>query len=371
MVGADATPTVTPPLVALAGDHPLPGLRSLAAAQALADECARVRSGDHALVLLSGGASSLVAAPVAPLSAHDLVALFDLLHRAGLDIHAMNLVRKRVVQWGAGRLALALARSGARVDALLVSDVPGDDPADVASGPCTPDPSTAAEIRALLREADLLARAPAVLVALLDDVERGAADETPKPGHPAFDAVTTRVIGSNALAVAAAVARARALGLHADADPHRCGARRHDAAWRSPTRCSRAPTPDARAAWCGAARRRCAATAAGPPTARGRGSAAAARSSPSRRPSASRARAMPERRVTLLAAGTDGRDGPTDAAGAFADAALWDAIARAGHDPALALARHDAHPALDAAGALLRAGPTGTNVMDVVIGVVR
>ena len=74
--------------------------------------------------------------------------------------------------------------------------------------------------------------------------------------------------------------------------------------------------------------------------------------------------------ITLLAAGTDGRDGPTDAAGATVDGATWDRIRAAGRDPAADLARHDAYRALDAAGALLRTGPTGTNVMDVVIGVV-
>jgi hydroxypyruvate reductase len=73
--------------------------------------------------------------------------------------------------------------------------------------------------------------------------------------------------------------------------------------------------------------------------------------------------------VALLAAGTDGRDGPTDAAGAIVDGATWSAIARAGRDPARDLAAHDAYPALDAAAALIRTGLTGTNVMDVVIGV--
>jgi hydroxypyruvate reductase len=76
-------------------------------------------------------------------------------------------------------------------------------------------------------------------------------------------------------------------------------------------------------------------------------------------------------RVTLLAAGTDGRDGPTDAAGAFADGSLWEEIARRGPDPERALARHESYDALDAVGALLRRGQTGTNVMDVVIGVVE
>jgi glycerate 2-kinase len=74
--------------------------------------------------------------------------------------------------------------------------------------------------------------------------------------------------------------------------------------------------------------------------------------------------------IALLAAGTDGRDGPTDAAGAMVAGSTWDAIARAGGNPAAALARHDAYTALARAGALVRTGPTGTNVMDVVIALV-
>jgi hydroxypyruvate reductase len=77
------------------------------------------------------------------------------------------------------------------------------------------------------------------------------------------------------------------------------------------------------------------------------------------------------RRITLLAAGTDGRDGPTDAAGAFADATVWQAIRDSGRSPELALAQHDSYVVLDAVGALHRRGLTGTNVMDVVIGVIE
>jgi hydroxypyruvate reductase len=77
------------------------------------------------------------------------------------------------------------------------------------------------------------------------------------------------------------------------------------------------------------------------------------------------------RQITLLAAGTDGRDGPTDAAGAFADASVWNAIRDSGRAPELALAQHDSYVALDAVGALHRRGLTGTNVMDVVIGVIE
>jgi hydroxypyruvate reductase len=73
--------------------------------------------------------------------------------------------------------------------------------------------------------------------------------------------------------------------------------------------------------------------------------------------------------ITILAAGSDGRDGPTDAAGAFADAGTWNAIQRAGHDPSLALEGHDSYRALDAADSLFRTGLTGTNVMDIVVGI--
>jgi hydroxypyruvate reductase len=77
------------------------------------------------------------------------------------------------------------------------------------------------------------------------------------------------------------------------------------------------------------------------------------------------------KRITLLAAGTDGRDGPTDASGAFADASLWQHVRESGADPGTALAQHTSHAALDAAHALLRRGPTGTNVMDLVLAVVE
>lgn len=377
--GTPAASTAIAPLATLAGDHPLPGARSFHAAQALALESVRAHAGERAIVLLSGGATSLVAAPVPPLTPNDLVDLFDLLHRSGLDIHAMNVVRKRVTRWGAGRLAVALARQGVPVDALLVSDVPGDDPADIGSGPCAPDPSTAAEVRALLRDAALLSRVPASVAALLDDVERGAASETPKPGDPAFDAVTTRVIGDNTHAISAAVTRARMLGHRATADSSPL---RGEAA-SCGVKVAEALLSRAEAGWTG-----CVVWGGETTVRRGGGGGeggGGARAGPTDSAglggrcqelalaaSGRLARGGPAAtRVTLLAAGTDGRDGPTDAAGAFADAGVWDAILRAGLDPARALARHDAHPALDAAGALLRVGPTGTNVMDVVIGVVR
>ena len=99
-------------------------------------------------VLLSGGATSLLAAPVDGLTPAELTALYHLLLGSGLDITAMNRIRKRFSRWGGGRLAQALAP--ARVRVLVVSDVIGDDLASIASGPCVPDPATAADVRHLL-----------------------------------------------------------------------------------------------------------------------------------------------------------------------------------------------------------------------------
>lgn len=367
VVALEVGPVPHPAVVAVRGDHPRPDAASWAAARLLGARASAVGAGHRALVLLSGGATSLVAAPAPGFAEQDLGRLFDLLQRSGLDIRAMNVVRRRFTQWGGGRLALALAP--ARVDVLVISDVPGDDPSDVASGPCAPDGATAADVRQILDAANLSARVPAAMRAHLDAVVRGDAAETPKAGHPAFRRVATRVIGSNRLAVDAAVACARRLGHGAEAcattldgDAARCGATlaevllaRAQAGWRGclvwggETTVERAePGPSGATPALGG---RCQELAL-----------AAARRLAAGGPAAER--------VALLAAGTDGRDGPTDAAGAFADAAVWDAVARAGHDPERALAHHASYAALDAAGALHRRGATGTNVMDVVIGLV-
>ena len=144
VIAPDERPSPYPAITALAGDHPIPARRSLAAAQRIGELAAGVRGDDVTLVLISGGATSLIGAPLRGMAEADLVHLYELLIGSGLDIREMNAVRKRFARWGAGRLAAALAP--ARTHALLVSDVEGDDPADIASGPCTPDPNTVHDV---------------------------------------------------------------------------------------------------------------------------------------------------------------------------------------------------------------------------------
>ena len=350
-------------LTAVRGDHPEPGEGSLAAARALAEAAARIPADDEVWVLLSGGATSLLAAPVDGVSPEELRALYALLLGSGLDITAMNRIRKRFSRWGGGRLAQALAP--ARVRVFAVSDVIGDDLASIGSGPCVPDPATAAEVRRLLEDARLWDRVPGAARRALLASEAGETAETPKPGDRAFARVTLELVASNRLAVEAAARRAVELGLHAEVVDTPLGGEAGAAGARIAAtllqHCHRPGNPQQ-------APRRCIVWGGEttvtlgdtPPGLGGRCQELAL--------SAARVLAGAPAPVALLAAGTDGRDGPTDAAGAVVDGGTWAAIAAAGRDPARDLAAHDAYHALDAARALLRTGLTGTNVMDVVVG---
>jgi glycerate 2-kinase len=354
-----------PALQLAVGDHPEPGPRSFAAAEALAATARKVKPEDQAWVLLSGGATSLLGAPVDGVKPEHITTLYSLLLGSGLDITAMNRIRKRFSRWGAGRLAAALAPAPVRV--FVVSDVIGDDLASIASGPCVPDPSTAGEIRGALERAELWDRIPAPLRDRVAEVQEGRAPETPKPGDPAFAQVETRLIASNHLALEAASARASKLGLTPQLmqpvlSGEAAAAGRHvaDAVLRYRQGSGSQPAPSRSCLIWGGETTVTLSPAGGGRGGRSQELALAA--------SQVLAEAPAHLSPTILAGGTDGRDGPTDAAGAVVDRTTWDGIRRKGRDPARDLAGHDAYPALDAVGALLRPGLTGTNVMDVVFG---
>ena len=371
VVSPERQPALGSTISTLLGDHPIPGRQSLAAAERIGELASGLRGDDEALVLISGGATSLIGAPLPGMRDADLVALYELLLGSGLDIREMNVVRKRFARWGAGRLAVALAP--ARTHALIISDVESDDPADIASGPCTPDPNSAHDVIAILERTRLLDRIAEPMREYLAAVARGTIPETPRAINPAFARVTTRIIGSNRLSTEAAARRAQELSLPVinhgsvltgdaaqlgDALASSLLERARDGwrgcvIWGGETTVQLGVSDSADDAGDGAplgGRCQELALAAGRILAEG-GDAA--------------------RRITLLAAGTDGRDGPTDAAGAFADASLWDAVRASGRSPERSLARHESYVALDAAGALHRRGHTGTNVRDVVIAVLE
>ena len=368
VVGPSPEPSPHPSLRVVPGDHPEPGAGSLAAAEALRKVAAQVAPDDEVWVLLSGGTTSLVGAPEQGLSPAELTGLYGLLLGSGLDITAMNRIRKRFSRWGGGRLARALAP--ARVRVYAVSDVIGDDLASIGSGPCVPDPTTAAEVRLLLEDARLWDRLPQSARRLVTAVEAGEKEETPKPGDQAFARVSVELIASNGLALEAAAKRAAELGLAPviataplAGEAAAAGASvaalllQHCGHGRIPQPEGGAPVPARCLIW------------GGETTVTLGSSAGLGGRCQELALAAARVLAGAGPGTALLAAGTDGRDGPTDAAGAIVDGDTWDAIRRAGRRPERDLGAHDAYHALDAAHALLRPGLTGTNVMDVVIGI--
>jgi hydroxypyruvate reductase len=376
VVAPELAPSPHATITSLAGDHPLPGHRSFAAAQRIGELAAGMRSDDVALVLISGGATSLIGAPLRGMMEADLIHLYELLLGSGLDLREMYAVRKRFGRWGAGRLAVALAP--ARTVALLISDVESDDPADIASGPCSPDPNSVHDVIAILQRTGLYGRIAPSMREYLTAVARKTIPETPRATHPAFAHVSTRIIGSNRLSTEAAARRAAELshavvnhGSVLTGDAARCGAtlassllERARDGWRGCV------------VWGGETTVQLGAGSPGAHDGTGGATAGAPLGGRCQELALSASRVLAEggeaaRGITLLAAGTDGRDGPTDAAGAFADASVWEAIRASGRSPEHSLARHDSYVVLDAVGALHRRGHTGTNVRDVVIAVVE
>lgn len=365
IVAPDEAPSPYPTIVSLRGDHPLPGRHSFEAAAKIGEIASGRRSSDVAIVLLSGGASSLIGAPVRAISESDFVVLQELLLGSGLDIAAMNMVRKRFSRWGAGRLALALAP--ATTHCLAISDVAGDDLSVIGSGPCIPDGSTVADVANLLHKANLFGRLPAACREYLTGVTRGTVPETPAKAHPAFAHITGRVIMNNRLALDGVAAKAEELRLTASIAPERLegeAARAGEAIARSLIAAASQGANNACLAWGGETT----VTLSG-------SSGATIVGGRCQELALAAARVLHQAGadaagIALLAAGTDGRDGATDAAGAIVDHTTWTAVSEGGREPANALSAHESYKALRAASALIPRRDTGTNVNDVVVGVI-
>ena len=365
IVGPDDAPSPYPTIQSLRGDHPVPGRNSFEAAARIADVASGRRGTDVALVLLSGGATSLVGAPVRGIPEADFVALHELLLGSGLEIAAMNVVRKRFSRWAAGRLALALAP--AATHCLAVSDVQGDEPSVIGSGPCVADSTGVQEVTEILQRANLLSRAPQSVREYLAAVARRTIPETPARGHPAFAHVAVRIIGNNAVARDGAAAAARAQGFDAHIVPDWLSgeaARLGESIARDLITRRAHGEAGACVVWGGEPTVTLTGTAA---TTAGGGRCQELALAASR---VLRQAGEAATGIALLAAGTDGRDGATDAAGAIVDGATWAAIADAGVNPAHALAEHRSYAALRAANALIPRRDTGTNVNDLVIGTI-
>jgi len=321
--------------------HPIPDEAGLDASRRMMAIAAGLGPDDLALCLMSGGGSALLAMPLPPLTLDDERALSEMLLRSGIPIGGMNLVRRHLSAIKGGRLAAAC--HPARVLSLLISDVPGDDPIDIASGPTVGDPTTCAEALALIDRHGL--QVPAAARHLL---VTGAA-ESVKPGDPRLARAGARIIAAPRLALEAAAGVARAAGLPVTmlGDAIEGEAREVARAMAARTLATARP---------------CVLLSGGETTVTVRGRGRGGRNAEFLLALAIALDGAPG--IHALAADTDGIDGVGEVAGAIIGP---DSLARAralGIDPAAALADNDAHAFFAALGDGIVTGPTFTNVND-------
>ena len=334
--------------------HPVPDERGAAAARDLLALALGAGADDLVLALISGGASALTPAPAPPITLGDKQAMTRLLLAAGADINQLNAVRKHCSVLKGGQLARAAAP--ARVAALLLSDVIGDPIDVIGSGPTAPDASTFGEALGILDRFDLRQRAPASVRDRLERGARGEIAETPKPDDAIFERVANVVIGNNQLVVDAAASRAAALGLA----PHVLTRSLHGEA-RDVARELVALGREIAAGRGPVAPPACL-IAGGETTVTVRGEGIGGRCQEFALAAALELEGRDG--LVVLAAGTDGSDGPTDAAGAIADGDSAARARRQGLDPRAHLDRNDSNPVFAALGDLVVTGPTNTNLLD-------
>ena len=328
--------------------HPVPDEAGEAAARRIMALAGEAGPDDLVMCLISGGGSALMPLPAAGLTLDDKQAVNRALLRSGADIGEMNCVRKHLSAIKGGRLAAAAAP--ARLVTLLISDVPGDDPSVIASGPTVPDPTTAADALAILEKYGI--DEPAAAIAHI----RSGQDESPKPGDAAFDNTQTTLVATPQAALDAAAALAEEAGVapvilgNAIEGEARDVAKVHAAIARQVARHGQpAKVP-------------CVLLSGGETTVTVRGGGRGGRNTEFLLSLAVALGGQPG--VYALAADTDGIDGTEDSAGAVV---LPDTLKRAldnGLDPKARLADNDGYSFFAGIGDLVKTGPTHTNVND-------
>ena len=342
----------------LYGDHPIPGPGSFRSGAELLRRVRSTDARDAVLFLISGGGSAVVEQSTAPVTPVDLARTTACLLRSGAPIGALNAVRRHLSEIKGGRLAVATtARSFGTV---ALSDVVGDPPEDIASGPTVGDPTTFGTAESVVRRYHLRPLLPARVLGHLREGSMGRLAETPKPAERRLASAPFVVAASNSVALVAAAREARLRGYatrvlssHVVGETQpvaRAFARKLIASGSHAVRpvallsggettVTLGPRPGK-----GGRNQEFALAAAG---------------------DLARARS-----AVVLSLGTDGIDGPTDAAGGWADETTARYARSRGIDLAEVLRRHAAYSALEKLGGLVKTGPTGTNVMDVHVGLV-
>ncbi|MGC9209610.1 MAG: glycerate kinase type-2 family protein [Nitrososphaeria archaeon] len=326
----------------LEAGHPFPDFNSYDAARIISSLLRNMGRNERVVFLISGGASSIVGDFV--VSPWRIREVTRSLMNSGADIHELNAVRKHVSYLKGGR---AVSITEARIDAYIVSDVVDNDLSTIASGLTAPDPTTFADALEVMRRHDVHDE---VVCEILQSPERYGVHESVKPSEFPYERVRNTIVASNADALKAVERRARLMGLKAKNLGTVIRGEAREEAVRLYRELERMPRGSVLVAG-----------GESVVTVRGRG-----RGGRNQELVLSLVKLLREGEVAA-AVGTDGIDGPTDAAGAVADWTTRERAERLGLDPDAFLMDNDSYTFFSRTGGLIRTGPTGTNVMDVVI----
>lgn len=336
-----------PGLTVVRGSHPVPSIKSVRAAKVLLRFIRERQEGSEIVFFLSGGASALMELPVPTITLADFQKTTELLLTHGARIDEMNTVRKHLSQVKGGRLAAAMG--DARVTTIVLSDVDRDRLDVIGSGPTYPDPSTYADALAVLSRFAIEKKVPRMVRKFLTDGARGKNPETPKPGNPLFRRHRWIVIGNLSNALLGGKKKGETLGFQVKVEWKFVTGEAQQVGRKLVSIAKRLP-PNTLL------------MAGGEPTVRvtGRGKGGRCQEAALSFAIASDGK----REMHILAAGTDGRDGPTDAAGAYASNETAFNGRKMGLDPAKYLSANDSYAFFKRVSGLIQTGLTGTNVND-------
>ena len=345
-------------LTVIGAGHPLPDAAGLHAASLIAQQVKKAQQGELVLVLISGGGSALLPAPSPPISLDEKIATTDLLLACGATIQEINCVRKHLSQLKGGQL-VRLAYP-ADVHALILSDVLGDDLSAIASGATVPDDTSYSDAIAVLNRHQIWEKVPATVQQVLEQGRAGRLKETPKSGDPIFKRSSQVLVGSNSISVNAIIAAAKTHGYQTQLYSQAlCGVAREEAERLAlhvkKLLDSGLKTPTAL-------------LAGGETTVALTGTGQGGRNQEMALAFAIAAKKYQLPACwTFVSGGTDGRDGPTDAAGGLVDAGSLDRMRKSHVNPTNRLNNNDSYAALKSSDDLIITGASGTNVADLQI----
>jgi glycerate 2-kinase len=334
--------------------HPIPDRASLRAADEIVELVSELSEEDLLLVLISGGASALLTSPVSEVGLNDTIALTEVMINGGMDIGSMNVVRSHISKVKGGRLAVTAAP--ASVLTLALSDVVGDKLPAIGGGPTVADPSRYRDAITVLKKALVWEKIPDSVREYLQSGDRGELPESPKPGDPRLSRAFAAVVGGPKTLQRAAARAARQMGLRV-----RCATKPVDGPIEDLVEKYMARAGSMVRSGTG----REVFVAYGEPTVN-MGDGPTGKGGRSQHLALLMAKAMGgDEHMAFLSAGTDGTDGPTDAAGGIVDGSTLEKLQAAGVDVDQSIADYDSYTALGAVAEIrIQTGPTDTNVTD-------